>query len=103
MKILTANRLINGEAVWFTADRSWAPEIDAADLARDKEAEERLEQAGKAAFLNNEVLDVEMVDVELVDGRIRPIRLRERIRAAGPSMRPDLGKQAARPALVRAA
>ena len=39
-------------------------------------------------------LDVAMVDIELVDGVIRPTRLRERIRAAGPTVRNDLGKQA---------
>jgi hypothetical protein len=40
------------------------------------------------------VLDVDIIDVELVDGAIVPIRLRERIRAAGPTNRADLGKQA---------
>jgi hypothetical protein len=102
MKVLTANRLSDGEAVWFASDHSWAETIDAAEIARDKAAEEELERAGKAAFLNNEVLDVELIDIQLVDGAIWPVRLRERIRAAGPSNRNDLGKQA-RPAISRAA
>ena len=62
----------------------------------------RLEAIGKAAFANNEVVDVDLIDVELVDGAIRPLRLRERIRAAGPTNRLDLGKQA-RPATAQAA
>jgi hypothetical protein len=40
------------------------------------------------------VVDVNLIDVEIVDGSVRPLRLRERIRAAGPTTRNDLGKQA---------
>jgi hypothetical protein len=95
-KILTANRLVDGEAVWYVGG-AWAETIDGAEIADDKEGEERLEAIGKAAFLRNEVLDVALVDVALEeDGRIVPTRLRERIRAAGPSTRGDVGKQARR-------
>ncbi|WP_157016274.1 DUF2849 domain-containing protein [Mesorhizobium xinjiangense] len=94
MKILTANRLTDGEAVWLASDRSWAETIDAAEIARDKAGEETLERAGEAAAQNNEVVDVNLIDVDMVDGRIVPVRLRERIRAAGPTFRADLGKQA---------
>ena len=94
MKVLTANRLIDGEAVWFGSDQLWHETIDYAEVARDKEAEERLERLGKEAFARNEVVDVDLIDVELLGGEIRPLRLRERIRAAGPTNRTDLGKQA---------
>ena len=94
MKILTANRLADGVAVWLTADRSWADTLDDAHVAADKAAEEELERAGKAAALRNEVIDVNLIDVTLVEERIHPLRLRERIRAAGPTNRTDLGKQA---------
>jgi Protein of unknown function (DUF2849) len=94
MKVLTANRLTDGEAVWFSKDRVWAETIDQAVVAGDKETEAALELAGKTAFAANEVVDVDLIDVELADGAIRPLRLRERIRAAGPTNRLDLGKQA---------
>ncbi len=94
MKILTANRLVDGEAVWFAFDRSWAETIEGAEIAADKGGEARLEAVGKAAQENNEVIDVNLIDVELIDGRPVPTRLRERIRAAGPTNRNDLGKQA---------
>ncbi|MFI0844796.1 DUF2849 domain-containing protein [Mesorhizobium sp. IMUNJ 23232] len=94
MKVLTANRLTDGEAVWLSAARVWAETIDEAEIVNDKTAETELEQAGKASFANNEVVDLELIDIELVDGLIRPLRLRERIRAAGPTNRLDLGKQA---------
>ncbi len=93
MKILTANRLTDGECLWW-GNGAWNETIEGAELAADKEAEARLDAIGKAAFAANFVLDVAIIDVELVDGAIRPLRLRERIRAAGPTVRNDLGKQA---------
>lgn len=94
MKILTANRLTDGEAVWFSTGQSWAETIGSAEIAGDKEGEARLLAIGDAAYANNEVVDVNLIDVDLLDGMIVPMRLRERIRAAGPTNRNDLGKQA---------
>ncbi|TIX08984.1 MAG: DUF2849 domain-containing protein, partial [Mesorhizobium sp.] len=45
---------------------------------------------------------VNLIDVTVVDGLVEPVRLREKIRAAGPTIREDLGKQAS-PQPVRAA
>lgn len=94
MKILTANRLIDGEAVWYSTGQAWSETIGDAEIARDKAAEEHLAAIGKAAFEANLVVDVDLVDVTLAGDAIVPIRLRERIRAAGPTNRNDLGKQA---------
>ena len=102
MKILTANRLTDGEAVWYAADQTWAETIETAEIARDKDGEARLEAIGQAAARDNLVVDVALIDVELVDGAIEPTRLREKIRASGPTNRTDLGKQA-RPGISRAA
>ena len=85
MKILTANRLTDGEAVWFSRDQAWSETIVGSELAADAAAEARLEAIGKAAYDNNEVVDVNLIDVKLVDGAIHPLRLREQIRAAGPT------------------
>jgi hypothetical protein len=94
MKILAANRLFDGEAVWFSTEQGWVKRIAEAEIALDKEAEERLASAGQAGKRDNQIVDPELIDIEIVDGAVRPIRLRERIRAAGPTIRPDLGKQA---------
>jgi hypothetical protein len=94
MKVLTANRLTDGEAVWFSADQRWSETIADAETVNDAAGEASLEAAGKAAYDNNEVVDVNLIDVTLVDGAIHPNRLREQIRAAGPTNRNDLGKQA---------
>ncbi|MEQ1941307.1 DUF2849 domain-containing protein [Mesorhizobium sp. VNQ89] len=94
MKILTANRLNDGEAVWFGKDGVWIETIEASDIVGDKDGEARLEAIGKAASDNNEVVDVNLIDIDVLDGVIVPQRLREKIRAAGPTNRLDLGKQA---------
>lgn len=100
MKILAANRLTDGEAVWLGEDDIWVEDVGRARIVRDKEGEESLLRAGEAAFLRNEVVDAELVDIELVEGSIRPLRLRERIRAAGPTIHPEIGKQALRRAVT---
>lgn len=101
MRVLTANRLTDGIAVWY-ADGGWAETIGNADIAHDKAAEDRLEAIGAAAYANNEVVDVNLIDVTVVDGVVEAVRLREKIRAAGPTIRSDLGKQA-HPETVRTA
>ncbi|MEI9404704.1 DUF2849 domain-containing protein [Mesorhizobium argentiipisi] len=101
MKVLTANRLSDGIAVWYAAG-GWAETVGNADIAYDKAAEDRLEAIGAAATANNEVVDVNIIDVAIVDGLVEPVRLREKIRAAGPTIRTDLGKQAS-PQPARAA
>lgn len=97
MKILTANRLADGIAVWY-ADGGWAETVVHADLAHDKAAEDRLEAIGAKAYAANEVVDVNLIDADVVNGVVEPVRLREKIRAAGPTIRDDLGKQAAQAA-----
>jgi len=93
MKILTANRLSDGEVVWYAHGR-WVESISQAEIAVDKEAEAALEAAGAKGLAGNLVVDVALIDIEIVDEAIHPLRLRERIRAAGPTTRNDLGKQA---------
>jgi hypothetical protein len=94
MKVLTANRLIDGEVVWLGSGEAWIETIDGARIARDKASEEALQAIGKAALANNLVVDAELIDIDLPGGRIVPTRLRERIRAAGPTNHLHHGKQA---------
>ena len=84
--VLTANRLTDGIAVWYDKSGAWNEWIGRSEVAHTKEDAERLEAIGKKAYANNEVLDVNLVEVEEIDGQIRPLRLRERIRAEGPTI-----------------
>lgn len=94
MKVLTANRLSDGIAVWLGANGQWLENIDNALIARHQAASDALDEAGKSAFNANVVVDIALIDVDEQNGDIYPIRLRERIRATGPTIRLDLGKQA---------
>ena len=85
-KVLTANRLSDGISVWLDASGNWNERLQAAFVARHKEAVNALEATGRQAFADNKVVDVNVVDVEEIDGELRPLRMRERIRAAGPSI-----------------
>ncbi|MBC7280474.1 DUF2849 domain-containing protein [Hoeflea sp.] len=85
-KVLTANRLSDGISVWLGADGQWVFSIKDAFLARHDEAVVAIEAAGKQALDDNSVVDVNVIDVEETASGPRPFRLRERIRAEGPSI-----------------
>ena len=85
-KVLTANRLTDGIAVWLDANGQWVESLQDALVARHYEAVATLEAIRKRDFAANRVVDVNVIDVQEVDGKLWPIRLRERIRAAGPTM-----------------
>lgn len=101
-KVLTANRLTDGIAVWLDAGGKWVESLQDALVARHAEAASALEEIGKRDFSANLVVDVNVIEVEEVAGVIRPLRLRERIRAAGPTMEYANGFAAADPAFIAA-
>ena len=102
LKVLTANRLVDGEAVWFGAGR-WLERLEGSVVAETADAVAALEAIAARDVAANLVVDVALIDVERCGGGLWPIRLRERIRAAGPTFRADLGKQAKSGLSIRAA
>ncbi|MGK6313818.1 DUF2849 domain-containing protein [Neorhizobium sp. DT-125] len=99
-KVLTANRLSDGIAVWLDANGRWVENLQDAIVARHAEAVASLEAIGKRDFAENRVVDVAVVDVQEQDGKLWPIRLRERIRAQGPTMEYAVGYRAADPKFI---
>lgn len=92
--ILSANTLLDGVVV-YRAGGGWSEHLGDAELARDEAGALALEQALLAAERSEEVLAPELVPVALDGaGRIVPSHYRARIRALGPTVRPDLGPQA---------
>ena len=93
-EIITANRLVDGVVVFQDADGGWDDDFNRAAIFADKDetaaalARARLDEA------RNLVVDAYAVEVEARNGRYAPKALREAIRAAGPTTRRDLGKQA---------
>ena len=100
--VLTANRLGDGIAVWLDANGQWTERLQDAFIARHAEAVEAIEEAGRKAFASNLVLDVNVIEVEEKDGQLRPLRLRERIRAEGPTIAYADGHGFADPAFIAA-
>lgn len=88
-EILTANRLYDGDVVYRTAAGDWVDDVDAAELINGAEQLATAEAAAQADVKASKVLDVVTVKVEVADGRIVPTRLRERIRAFGPTVKSD--------------
>lgn len=85
-RVLTANRLHDGIAVWLGSDGQWSLSLNDALLARHEDAVAALESAGRHALHDNRVIDVNLIEVEETPRGPRPFRLRERIRAEGPSI-----------------
>ena len=91
---LTANRLADGEVVFLTRTGVWSVSVDEAALAQEPDAVKALEARGREAEAANIVTGSYLFEAERRDGRVRAAHIRERIRTLGPTVRPDLGKQA---------
>ena len=91
-QILTANRLRSGEVVYW-ARGAWVGALDDAEVFTDEAlAQDALKAAGEAVR-DRIVVNPYLFDVRREAGVLRPVKEREIIRAAGPSVRRDLGKQ----------
>ena len=98
-KVVTANRLGDGLAVWL-AGETWVDRIEEAHVLEEPGAVAAAESFAARSIDAREVVDVATIDVALEGDRPVPVRLRERIRAAGPTVRLDLGIQAGHPAVT---
>ncbi len=84
MEIVTANSLADGRVVFQTSS-GWSPDIEEAQVLESKEAvAAALGRANLDAALNR-VVDVYAIEVTQTATGLLPIRLRERIRAEGPT------------------
>ena len=93
-QVMTANRLRDGEVVFLTRAGVWSEKIDDAVLALEPQAKAALETRALDDVKKTLVTGQYFFDSERINGRIRANHFRERVRTLGPSVRPDLGKQA---------
>jgi hypothetical protein len=95
LKAVTANRLVDGLVVYLGAENRWVDAIEDALSVVGKE-----EGAALLASVEPDVEACRIVGPYLIDvvagpdGRLQGTSERERIRALGPTVRLDLGKQA---------
>lgn len=95
MKILTGNDLKSGAVTWWDG-QGWSLNVDDAVDAGDEAdaiiARESAAQAVNAAYAIDATREA--------DGRVRPDHIKDRVRALGPTVRPDLTLKPADPAAL---
>jgi hypothetical protein len=91
-QMLTANRLVDGDVLYRKGD-GWVLTLADGEVYDDAGAAAALATAQAEAGLNLFVSPY-LFEVRLAGGLITPVKEREVIRAAGPTVRHDLGKQA---------
>ncbi|MDE2363552.1 MAG: DUF2849 domain-containing protein [Hyphomicrobiales bacterium] len=100
--ILIANDLRIGDVV-FWSQSGWTRDPAAALVAHDQPAADALDAAATAGMARQEVVDAYLIDVDVREGVPVPRHFRERFKTLGPSVHPELGKQAQFAAYARAA
>jgi hypothetical protein len=93
LQILTANRLREGDVVYWQ-NASWVARLDEADVFETKDAAQAALTAAQADIAARLVVNPYLFDVRRDAHGLHPVKERELIRAKGPSVRTDLGKQA---------
>jgi hypothetical protein len=84
MEILTGNELISGATVYLDANGVWVEDLQSARVFAKEQVAER-DAALAATKATGRVISLEIEEVLQDGGTIVPKRLRERIRAAGPT------------------
>lgn len=85
VKLLTGNALLRGDVLWWSG-AGWSLSIDDAVVLEPADGEAILAREAQ----HERISDLALIDAEVVDGRMRPVKVRERIRSFGPTVRPDL-------------
>ncbi|BCI72559.1 hypothetical protein SUS17_1970 [Sphingomonas sp. S17] len=84
MKLLTGNDLASGDVVWWTG-QDWSRHVeDAVDVGTKGEAILRAEEGARRVNVPY------LIDAEATEQGPRPAHIKDRIRALGPTVRPDL-------------
>ncbi len=84
MEILTGNELMSGATVYLDRAGNWVEDLQQARVFLKEEAEAR-DAALAATKRTLRIVSLEIETVTLRDGAIIPDRLRELIRAEGPT------------------
>jgi len=91
VKALTGNKLDDGEAVFLGRTGAWESRFADAVLFDDDEKALAAEAHAKAQI--TVVVDPYLIDVIPSEGGFAPLSYRERVRALGPTNKPEHGKK----------
>ena len=91
MKLLTGNDLETGDVTWW-AGGEWSRHVeDAVDVGEEGEAIAHAEEGARR------VNSPHVIDAERTENGPRPAHIKDRVRALGPTVRPDLTLKPADP------
>lgn len=91
MKLLTGNDLASGDVIWWTGS-GWSRHIEeAVDVGAEGEAIARAEEGARRVNVPY------VIDATATGDGPRPAHIKDRIRALGPTVRPDLTLKPADP------
>ena len=91
-QVVTANRLRDGTVVFFGPGEGWVDRLADATVFTSVEASTAALQSAQRDEAKNIVLDIYAIDVADQGGVLKPVKLREAIRAQGPTVHPEHGK-----------
>lgn len=86
MRMIIANRLLDGRVVFLTKSGEWAAAIADGLVIRNEADEARWFDMAKSAETECLVVDPNLIDVTVEDGVPKPVAIRESIRAFGPTV-----------------
>lgn len=82
-KVVTANALLEGDAIWFTENGDWTHDIASAELITDEaNGDIRLQEAKADQSI---VAGVYLADAKAGPNGPEPVHFREEFRTRGPS------------------
>jgi hypothetical protein len=91
LQAIVANSLTEGAVVFRGSKGDWVDLFADATLFSDPEEAAAAEAEAKAQVTL--VVDAYAIDVRMDDGQPVPTSYRERVKALGPTIHPDMGKQ----------
>jgi hypothetical protein len=91
-QMIIANRLADGAVVFLApGGESWTTAVASGAVIEEDAEAQRLLGAVKQLEALSPVIDPQVIQVKIDDGVVRPIEIRELIRAFGPTVRTDRG------------
>jgi Protein of unknown function (DUF2849) len=91
-QMIIANRLVDGAVVFLAPGEGWTPVIASGVVIDDEAEAQRLLGAVKELEARSPVIDPQVIQVKRDnDGVVRPVEIRELIRAFGPTVRTERG------------
>jgi hypothetical protein len=90
-QMIIANRLVDGAVVFLAPGEGWTTAIADGVVIDDAAEAQQLLGAAKQLEARSPVIDPQVIQVKVEDGGVRPVEIREVIRAFGPTVRTDRG------------